>query len=259
MLLGNPNVSKTTPSYATQAEELAKYVAEKFSGQNIIVFNSANPKDKPYINTFKKIINPLLQKNKSDTVKEVTLTTLKDFIINAETQANPNKDIKTFKVLSAKPNVVVIPSTNQSFVTEAVNKLFLLRQEKGDSIIAVGMSNFQDMESLDFSYLASLHTIVSSYEFLDYNNSSTKKIILKYRNEYKTEPTQYVFSGFDVGYFYLSGLQKYGNALQLKLPELKQKGIQTEFNFVQSDITSGYENKGLGIMQFENYSYIRKK
>jgi ABC-type branched-subunit amino acid transport system substrate-binding protein/LysM repeat protein len=259
MLLGNPNVSKTTPSYATQAEELAKYAAEKFSGQNIVVFNSANPKDKPYINTFKKTINSILQKAAKDTVKEVTFTTMNNFILHATTQPNPNKEIKTFKVLEAKPNVVVIPSTNQSFVTEAVNKLFLLRHEKGDSIIAIGMSNFQDMESLDFGYLASLHAIISSYEFIDYNNPATKKIILKYRSDYKTDPTQYVFSGFDVGYFYLSGLQKYGNALQLKLPELKQKGIQTEFNFAQSDITSGYENKGVGIMQFENYSYVRVK
>ncbi|MBI3500825.1 MAG: ABC transporter substrate-binding protein [Bacteroidetes bacterium] len=259
ILLGNPNVSKTTPSYATQAEALAKYAAEKFAGQNIILFNSASAKDKPYINMFRKTINPLLKKANADTVKEVTFTTLKDFLIHAETQPNPNKEIKTFKVLSAKPNIVVIPSTNPSIVTEAVNKLFLYTQQNGDSIIVLGMSNFQEIESLDFGYLNALHVIISSYELVDYNNPQTKKIILNYRSDYKTEPTRYVFSGFDAGYFYLSGLQKYGTALQSKLPELKQKGIQTEFNFVQSDIASGYENKGVGIMKFENYSYTRVK
>ena len=257
MLLGNPNVSKIIPSYVTQAEELAKYIAEKYAGQNIIVFNSANGKDKPYINTFKRTINSLLLQAKADTVKEVTFTTLNNFLVHASTATN--KELKTIKIITAKPNIVVIPSTNQSFVTEAINKLFLLRQEKGDSIIAAGMSNFEDIESLDFSYLDALHAIISSYEFVDYTSPQTKKFILNYRHEYKTDPTQYVFAGFDAGMYYLDGLQKYGNELQYKLPEIKYKGLQTEFNFSQSDITSGYENKGVGIMKFENYSFIRVK
>ena len=241
MLLGNPNVSKLTPSYVTQAEELAKYVSEKYSGQNIIVFNSANPKDKPYLNTFKRIANPILQKANSDTVREITFTTLSTFISKT------------------KPNIVVIPSTNQSFVTEAVNKLYLHKQESKDSIIVLGMSNFQEIESLDFGYLKTLNAIVSSYTFVDYSDPATRKFIAKYRNEFKTDPSQHAFSGFDTGYFYLNGLQKYGNELQVKLPECKQKGIQSEFNFFQTDVNSGYENRGVGIMKFENYSYTRIK
>lgn len=241
MLLGNPNTSKITPSYITQTEELAKYVSEKYSGQNILIFNSANPKDKPYLNTFKRTANPVLQKANADTAKEVTFTTLKNFISKT------------------KPNIIVIPSTNQSFVTEAVNKLYLHKQESKDSIIVFGLSNFQDMESLDFGYLKTLNAIISSHTFVDYGNSETKTFILKYRNEFKSEPTQFVFAGFDAGYYYLSGLQKFGNAFQQKLPEIKHKGIQTEFNFFQSDISSGYENKGVGIMKFENYSYTRIK
>ena len=239
ILMGNMNVSKVTPSYATQAEAIGKYAAEKFAGQNIILFNSANPKDKPYINTFRKTANALLSKSTSDSVKEVTFATLKNFISKT------------------KPNIIVIPSTNQSFVTEAVNKLYLTKQETKDSIIVFGMSNWMDYESLDFGYLNTLHATVSSYQFIDYNNPQTKKFILRYRSQYKSEPSSTVFSGFDVGYFYLSGLQKYGNDLQMKLPELKLKGFQTEFNFFQPDSGSGYENKGVGIMQFENYTYIR--
>jgi ABC-type branched-subunit amino acid transport system substrate-binding protein len=241
ILLGNPNASKVTPSYATQSEELAKYVAEKFAGQNIILFNSANPKDKPYLHTFKRVANPILQKLNADTVKEITFTTLTNFISKT------------------KPNIVVIPSSNQSFVTEAVNKLFLDKQENNDSIIVFGMSNFLEIESLDFGYLNALHVFVSSCTFTDYNNLQTKKFILKYRAEYKTEPTQHVFNGFDVTLFYLSALRKYDHYLNKKLPELKQKGIQTEFNFYQTDSGNGYENKGVGIMKFENFSYTRVK
>lgn len=240
MLLGNPNVSKITPSYITQTQILANYVTEKYAGQNIILFNSANPKDKPYLGTFKRTANPILQKTSAaDTVKEITFTTLKNFIS------------------TTKPNIVVVASTNPSFVTEAVNKLYLHKQETKDSIIVIGLSNFEEIESLDFGYLKTLNAVISSYNFVDYRDPNTKRFILKYRNEFKTDPTEYVFAGFDAGYFYLNGLQKYGNGLQRKLPELKQKGIQTEFNFFQPDANSGYENQGVGIMKFENYSYTR--
>jgi len=241
MLLGNPNVSKITPSSVTQTEKLSEYAAEKYAGQNILLFNSANAKDKPYLNTVKRISNPILLQSKADTVREITLVTMKDFISKT------------------KPNVILIPSTSQSFIAEAVNKLYLHKQENKDSIIVLGLSNFMDIESLDFGYLKALNTIISSYSFVDYTNTATKKFVLKYRNEFKTEPTEYVFSGFDAAYFYLSGLQKYGNSLQQKLPELRQKGIQTEFNFYQTDVNSGYENRGVGIMKFENYSYVRVK
>ena len=241
ILMGNQNVSKTTPSYVTQADFIGKYVGDKFSGQNIIVFNSANPKDKAYISTFKKTVNPILLKSHADTVKEMMFTTMNNFLS------------------TTKPNIIVIPSTNQSFVTEAVSKLFLHKQENKDSVVVFGMSNWSETESLDFSYLHSLYAHIISFNFVDYSNPATKKFIVKYRNEFMTEPTQYVYSGFDIGYFYLSGLQKYGNNLQKKLPELKQKGIQTQFDFYQSDSNSGYENKGVGLMKFENYSYTRIK
>lgn len=241
MLLGNPNTSKVTPSYVTQTEALALYAAANYSGQNIMLFNSANPKDRAYLNTFKRTANPVLQQAKADTVKEITFATLKNFISKT------------------KVNVVAIPSTNPSFVTEAVNKLFLDKQENKDSIIVLGLSNFRDIESLDFGYLNALHSCVSAYSFTDYSSAFTKNFILKYRSEFKTEPSDHVFSGFDIGYYYLKGLQQFGNGLQRKLPELKEKGIQTEFSFYQSDKTSGYENKGVGILKFENYSYTRVK
>lgn len=245
ILLGNPIVSKVTPSYVSQTEALALYIAEKHAGNNILLFNSANSKDKPYLNTFKKIANPMLRKLNSDTVREVTFTTLKNFISKT------------------KPNLIAITSTNQSFIAEAINKLFLLKQESKDSIIVFGLSNFLNIESLDFEYLNDLHLNISSYKFPDYSNPLTKEFIQKYRSQFGTEPTEYVFLGFDVGYYYLKALQMYGKSMQKKLPDFKHKGIQSEFNFYQSEPPSvlvpgsGYENKGIGIMKFENYSYVR--
>ena len=198
MLLGNSNASKITPSYVTQTEELSKYVAEKYTRQNILLFNSANPKDKPYLNTFKRISNPILQESKADTVKEITLVTMKDFISKT------------------RPNIVAIPSTNQSFITEAVNKLFLDKQENKDSIIVLGLSNFMDIESLDFGYLKALNAIVSSHTFVDYTNPEKTYSLGSVLNSFLYFRMNFFVPGFDAAYFYLGGLQKYGNSFQRK-------------------------------------------
>ncbi len=237
ILLGKQNVSKIIPSFVSQSEALANFTATRFAETNIILFNSTNPKDRPYLNTFKKTANPILLKSKMDTVHEITFTSLKNF------------------TSKSKPNIVVVLSNNSSFISEAIGTLYLEKQETKDSIILVSMSNVNDIESIDFGYLNTLNTIVSSYNFLDYTDPSTKKIATNYLEEFKTDPTQQVFSGFDVGYFYLRGLDMYGNKLQKKLPELQQNGTQFNFHFIQSASGCGFENSGIGIFKFENFSY----
>lgn len=240
ILMGNPHVVKITPSYASQAELLAQYVSSKHAGQNILVFNSANPKDRPFLNTFKKTANPALRKVNADSATEVTFSTLKNFISKS------------------KVNIVVLPSTNPSFITEAINKLYQHKQENiKDSVLIFGFSNWPEIESVDFEYLKKLYAHISDYHFTDYSLTSTKWLVMKYRAEYGSEPGSHVFNGFDTGYFFLLGLQQHGNELLSKLSGIPGKGVQTEFRFSQPDPGSGFENKGLGVMRFENYSYLR--
>lgn len=238
-LLGNTRLCKIIPSQSTQAEFLARYVCEKYAGKNIILFNSALAKDKPAQNTFRKTANALLSAAKADSIREVTFSTLGNFL-------SPTL-----------PNIVVVPSASESFAAEALGKLFLRQQQKKDSIIVFGLSNMMDMQGLDFAQLAALHAHFAAYNFVNYHAPETKKFILNYREEYKTEPSRNVFLGFDTGIFFIRGLMQQGNALFKNLSQFSQKGIQSEFNFYQPEPASGYENRGVGIMRLENFSFTR--
>ncbi|MFH1004433.1 MAG: LysM peptidoglycan-binding domain-containing protein [Bacteroidota bacterium] len=241
ILLGKVNVSKVTPSQITEIEEMGKYVMDKFLGQNILLFNSTNPKDKFYMNTFKKTVNSALVNANADTVKDVTIGSLKSFMNDSEI------------------NVVIIPSNDPSFVTEVLSTVYQLKKGLKDSVIIFGMQSWQDMESLDFNYLSTLSAHIPSSTFIDYENNETKKFILRHRELFKTEPSYYTFSGFDITYYYLNALKNYGHSLQRKLPDIKTKGLQTKFDFHQSAVGSGYENSGIFLLKFENYKLVKVK
>jgi ABC-type branched-subunit amino acid transport system substrate-binding protein len=241
ILLGKPNVGKVVPSQVSQAEVLAKYVAENFKGENILLFNSTHAKDKPNQNAFKKAANPVLTLAKADSVKEVTFSTLKNFISKTKT------------------NIIVIPSANESFVSEAVNKLYRMKLEQKDSILVFGLHNWNEMESLNFPYLQQLYVHLASCSYVDYTDAATKNFIQRYRSEFKTEPTQYSFMGFDMGWYFLNGIKKYGSYFCAHLNEFSESGMQTRFAFFRAEKNSGYENRAVEIVKMKEYQYVRVK
>ena len=160
---------------------------------------------------------------------------------------------------SSKINVVIIPSANPSFVTEVLAMVYHLKKGLKDSVIVFGMQSWLNIESLDFNYLNTLNVHLPSSVFVDYENNETKKFILRHRELFKTEPSYYVFLGYDITYYYLSILKNHRYTLQKKLSEIKTKGLQTNFDFYQPVAGSGYENNGMFLMKFENYKLVKAR
>ncbi|MBL4623880.1 MAG: hypothetical protein JKY42_01880 [Flavobacteriales bacterium] len=78
----------------------------------------------------------------------------------------------------------------------------------------------------------------------------------KFRSNYSTDPGLYGFTGFDVTYYYLGVLGKYGANFQAHLPEYQYRGITTSFNFYQTSLESGFENKSAHILKYEDYRLV---
>ncbi len=246
VLLSNSNVSKVTPSAITQIEQMANYIGEKYAGQNIMILGNLGAKELNYVSTVKKTTNEVLKRKNispSDTVKVVKGSAAITPLINPD-----------------KINLIIIPSKNESFVSNELSALYQLREKhKKDSIMVFGLEEWKMIESLDVNYLENLNVHFFSTVFADYENQVTKNFVSKYRKAYSTDPTHYVFDGFDITYYYLNALKKYGANFQSRLPDLKWSGIHKKFDFFQSAIESGYENRGGYILRLENYKLIEIK
>ena len=245
VLLDNIYTSKASASATTQLESMANYIVENYGKEHIFVLNNTNIKELPYVTSFERMTNEIMSKSGHDSIKEV--------LCNGKDYSIIHKNLKDSMV-----NVVVMPLINsQSFVTEAVNTLYADHEK--NKIVLFGMQNWANYDNLDIDYLNELSLHLPVNFLVDYNDSNTKHFINKYRSIYKTEPGTNVYQGFDVTWFYLNGLNTYGVNLQRKLPEMKEKGIQTSFDFYQTSAESGYENRFCYVLKYSDYKLVEVK
>ncbi|MCX6296906.1 MAG: LysM peptidoglycan-binding domain-containing protein [Bacteroidetes bacterium] len=195
ILFNNPYVTKVSPSVTLQVEQMAHFVVDSFKTENIILVNNSNLKEASFYNSFRNTANAGLQKAGIPTSDSVKIS----YGIG---------NIQSLLSLS-KENIVVLPSNNQSFVTDFLSKLNNLRDKY--KIVVFGLQNWINYDNLDFEYLNNLSLHIPSNIFIDYQNFSTQNFVKKYREKYKTEPDPYVFQGFDISYCFISELQKEGN------------------------------------------------
>ena len=241
VLFDNLYVCKVLPSSAMQVEQMAHYVVDTFRTQNIILVNNGNPKEVSFYNVFKNIANKALRKTgakANDSLKEAKS------IIAIESMLNP-----------AKVNVVILPSNNQSYVSEFISKLNVLAEK--NKIVLLGLQSWTSFDNLDFEYLNKLSVRIPSNTYIDFQNRMTQNFINTYREEFKTEPELYAYQGFDITCYFISSLQKYGTGFLNNIVDNKYQGIETNFNFMQYPLDSGFENKFVYILKYQDNKLLK--
>lgn len=241
ILFNNPYVCKVSPSVNLQVEQMAHFVTDTFRTQNIILVSSQNMREAPFFNAFRKTANENLLKAgraASDSVKLV-------FNINALQSM-----LHTEKI-----NVVVLPSNNQSFVSDFISKLNVLHDKY--KIVLFGMQSWIAYDNMDYEYFNELAVHVPSSNFIDYEKPATKNFMKKYQERFKTDPDIYGFQGYDVTYYFLSALKKSGSGFLNDLSTNYYNGIETGFHFSQFPSDCGFENKSVLILKYQNYQLIK--
>ena len=237
IITGNPYASKALPAYTTQFEQIAEFIADTFSNQNVIIIHNNAIADKPLLDAFMKGA-----KYKNLSVKEIKYKT------------SGIAGVKGALSLSKK-NIIIVPSNNQVFVTELITKLNFA--VNADQVLVFGSDKWLDFENLDINYLHKLKTHIATSAFVDYNANEIKRIIETFRDKYHTDPTMYAFQGFDIGYFYLSLLKTYGKSFAQKNNSFNHKGAQVVFNMNKIAPDSGFENKGISIIRYEDFKLVK--
>jgi LysM repeat protein/ABC-type branched-subunit amino acid transport system substrate-binding protein len=245
ILKDNAFTSKGIPSPSTEMEQTADYIAAHYPKANIIIMRNRDAINDNYYDLFKKRLNTALS---------IALSKA-----DSATVANYSDDLSdiTKKLSPDKNNVIAVPYQGSSFVIKMLNQIGNAKFVNNDSIVLFGMHSWTTMDVMDLSYLDTLHFHVASNEYVDYTNHAVNRFIMKYRNNYYTEPSSFAYQGFDVAYFYLSMLKKYGTALQDHLGDDKYKGVHTTFDFYRPDPTGGYENKAVYILEYKTFNLVK--
>lgn len=241
ILFNNPYVCKVQPSSMMQVEQMAHFVIDTFQKQNIILVNNGNPKEVSFFNVFKKTAIEALSKAQLKTVDSLKEAKSIEAI---EGMLNP-----------AKINVIILPSNNQSYVTEFISKLNSLNGK--NKIVLMGLQSWINFDNLDFDYLNNLSVHIPSNNYIDYQNPTTQSFTKSYREKFKTDPDLYSYQGYDIAFYFISTLQKNGGAFLNNLVNTKYQGIETKFDFMQYPSGSGFENKFVYILKYADYKLVK--
>ncbi len=147
-------------------------------------------------------------------------------------------------------NLVVLYGNNKSFIMDAMNRLNVLRDTFNIKII--GLPAWEDVGSLNLYQMDNMEVTYPASYYVDYTSPSYKKFNNEFYNRYATAPNKYGVLGFDITYYFLESVYRYGNHFMRCLPYHKSTGLSTHYNFMP--VNSGHGN-------FENtyWNWLRIK
>ncbi len=226
---------KVSPGKEYQIEQTASYIADEFSGKNFILLQipgeSASPEAK-----LAQMSKEKLMAKASKSFHEYNFQNQGVNTINSILDENGE-------------NIFFIPSDNEAQVTIAMTNLNALAEKY--NIVLMATPAISKLKSLQTE---SFHRVRLRYltpYFADYNKPLVRRIVSEYRDYFSNEPSQFSFQGFDVSFYFLSALYRYGRDFRSCLPDYPMALTQMDFNFRKVAPMGGYMNHSLFVNSYE--------
>ncbi len=223
-----------------QIRFLGRYVSRMHFTNNVVLVDSDKFTDYDFVHAF--LGSYQTPYGKEDTIRAVKL------------EKYGIESVKRQLVKNGK-NIIVVPSSDLGFVSDFMNRLSNI--DRDFDIQVIGMEKWLDYENIDMQYKNRFKVTVPSATFLDFESPATEAFIERYRNAYEQEPASdgYAFLGFDVAYYFMNALKKYGLDFPRHYADLKHQGIHVGFDFQQQ--STGTLNKHIYLLQFDDYRLKR--
>ena len=289
----HPNVIKVKPSFESQLAPLDSLVRERYHANNIFIIKKDNQVDDEIISKITEMayrdvdsISYVRNKHIVDVIKKhhkrwkylkiefeatdyltdnISLdvnilkrnindsTAFANHVVNINYERDSLKFVKNY-ASTLRNNLIIVYGNEKVFANEIVNKVTKLIENYPITVIM--LPEWSKYEGLFNDNLMKMHAIYFDDDYIDYQSIRTESFICKFRNRYETEPSEYAYQGFDIGWYFLNALRVYGGEMMNNLPNFNIPLLQTEFRFVQKDEESGYENTFWNVYQFKGYNKV---
>jgi LysM repeat protein len=239
-LIKNPTLFMASASLEVAQRALAKKISE-YSDGNIVFIHTDTLSVDEDVKRFKKLIfNELSYKMPYEEIK------FKEFPFYSRTMFNNDSINRLSHSLSeSSKNIVIIASEEEAVISEVIDNVNGLSRKF--DIQVFGYPIIRDLDRLDQKELFDLGIMIYSPFWIDYSKPNVKKFNSNFRNKFHTEPLErsYAWQGYDITYYFLSGLAMDGNKFilhpEIHYPEL----LQNDYNFVRNTAGNGFENNKL--------------
>jgi len=248
-LRGNPYFIMANPTIHTQCKTLVSYMYENYKNKKVLIVKEDRPREGRAAKIFERCLNDKDKNYMSEQNDEDPKSWLTQIRLSDGDYWSLKKNLQDTSL-----NVVAIASSNEAFVSKVLK--YLVRKADSNAVV-FGLPNWSKFETIETETFQRLNTHIPSTSFIDLESNNAKWLRSKYRRWYKSEPDKHVIRGFDIGYYYLGLLLKYGNSIIDELIEEDQKSIHTSYDHHTLGIKYGLENKYVSILKFQNFQLVK--
>ena len=232
----NPWYFKVNSSKEFQNEQSANYIARKFLDKNLF----------------------FIQMNGNSTSDDAKIAELAKQKLSGKSMRNPyqvynfqQQGMGGIKALlsTTTENIFVIPTDNEAQVSVSVTNLTALAEHY--NIVLMGTPALTKLKSIQTENYHRVRLRYLSPYFVDYNKPLVRRFVSQYRDVFSGEPSQFSYQGFDVAFYFMNALYRYGKDFRNCLPEYKMELTQMDFDFRRVTPMGGFMNQGLFVTGFE--------
>ena len=243
ILTAKPWVFKVQPGTTGQMGELADFIGKHFASSNVLVIRSDKIKMAEEATVFKTAMAPVMKKENRSTI-------IKESFFGAEGVPGLK-----FKLSADKPNILVVLSTDEVFVSGLFRNLNEISTDYDLTVMGIGA---WEQYKLDINSMMHLKLHLFGNKFVDFADAPVQKFSASFMHAYNTLPQvkAYAFDGFDITYFFLSSLMQYGRQFGRQVGDYNYHGLQDSFHFHKIE-GGGYDNSGVNFYKFENNNLKR--
>lgn len=149
-------------------------------------------------------------------------------------------------------NVIIAYGKDIVFATKILNTIN--KSTQNYPITLIGLPTWSDFDNLLVPNLLNMNAIYFDDHFVDFNDSLVLRFVDDFRSKYQSEPSDYAFEGFDVGWYFLNALLRYGPHAQGCLPYEHLPLMHTRYFFTKKRYEDGLENRYWSVYQYDSQS-----
>ncbi len=90
-------------------------------------------------------------------------------------------------------NVIIVPSDDEPFIAEILGNLYAVKSYYNLNTEVFGPSRWRKLKNIPPDYLFALNTHIFSPFFIDYSQKDVQGFIERYREQFRSEPSQFSF------------------------------------------------------------------
>ena len=289
VIADNPNVVKVKPDNVGLVMAVSNLVRNRYQNANVFVISKENPADSLFLNQLEYHLNLAINKevevsgnelleyarNESKRLEmgsrlvptvdvEGTVYSTNDIKDGTTQMVVLDNSVKRFalgelsdvtsQLSGVRDNVIVAYGDDNVFATQILNSF--AKETDRYPITLVCFPDWSKFEKLLVSSLLQMNAIYVSDYFIDYNDDAVKRFVLNFRGKYASEPQKYAFQGYDVGYYFLSCMMRYGSENLLDCLHCHQVPLMhTQYRFYYRNFLSSNPNDGKENMFWNTYQY----